>query len=303
MIPDYQTLMLPVLRRAEKGEIRISDLVDQLGEDFDLTPEEKSRTLASSGQKILYNRSQWAKTYLKQAGLLEPTTRAYFRITERGRSVLKNSPDRIDNAFLDQFEEFRQFRERGRKADGAIALTPQPNPDLAASPEDVLTAAYQQITDDFIAELIDRLLAGTPAFFEKAIVELLLAMGYGGSSSEAGRAIGKSGDNGIDGVIDQDPLGVDQIYLQAKRYGSDNIVGASAIRDFFGALSLKKAQKGIFVTTSGFSPSARSTAEQLGGRIVLIDGQQLGRLMVRYNVGCRDKYALNVKDFDEDFFE
>jgi len=297
--------MLPVLKHAANGEIRISELVPQLAEDFQLTQEERDQTLPSSGQSVLYNRAQWAKTYLKQAGLLQPTKRAHFQISERGLQILKAPPARIDIAFLEQFEEFRAFRDRSKKADdaGRPAVIEVAEVSLDSSPEDVLTSAHQQIEEAFIAELIDRLLVGTPAFFEKAIVELLLAMGYGGSSNDAGRAIGQSGDNGVDGVIDQDPLGVDQIYLQAKRYAADNIVGASAIRDFFGALSLKKAQKGIFVTTSSFSKSARETAAQLGGRIVLIDGKQLGRLMVRYNVGCRDKYTLHVKDFDEDFFD
>ena len=305
MIPDFQTLMLPVLKHAATDEIRISELVAQLADDFNLTPEERDQTLPSSGQSVLYNRSQWAKTYLKQAGLLEPTKRAHFRISERGLDVLKNPPARINIGYLEQFPEFRAFRDRSKKTEDADSTTVVETVEAAvdASPEDVLTAAHQQIEEAFIAELIDRLLEGTPTFFEKAIVGLLLAMGYGGSSKDAGRAIGQSGDNGVDGVIDQDPLGVDQIYIQAKRYGPDNIVGASSIRDFFGALSLKKAQKGIFVTTSSFSKSAKETAAQLGGRIVLIDGKQLGRLMVRYNVGCRDKYTLHVKDFDEDFFD
>lgn len=301
MIPDYQTLMLPVLRLAAEGEVRISEVIGQLADELELSPDEREMTLPSSGQTYLYNRAQWAKTYLKQAGLLEMTRRAHFRITDRGRAVLQNPPAKIDNAFLDQFAEFRQFRERSQKSDGVPVV--QPEPDSVASPEDVLTAAYKQITDAFIAELIDRLVTGTPAFFEKAIVELLLAMGYGGSSQEAGRAIGKSGDDGVDGVIDQDVLGVDQIFIQAKRYKTDNIVGPAAIREFYGALSMRKAQKGIFVTTSGFTKAAQDTASQIGGRIVLIDGEQLGRLMVRYNVGCRDKYALHVKDFDEDFFD
>ena len=172
-----------------------------------------------------------------------------------------------------------------------------------ATPEELLREAYVSISSSIAIELVERLRSGTPSFFERAIVSLLLAMGYGGSSEDAGRAIGQSGDDGVDGVIDQDPLGVDQIYIQAKRYAENNVVGAGAIRDFFGSLSLKKAQKGIFVTTSGFSKSALETARQIGARIVLIDGQQLGRLMVRHNVGCRDQEILHIKRVDEDFFE
>ena len=172
-----------------------------------------------------------------------------------------------------------------------------------ATPEETLRAAYERINTSVAIELIERLRSGTPAFFENMIVSLLLAMGYGGSSEDAGRAIGQSGDDGVDGVIDQDPLGVDQIYIQAKRYAENNHVGPAAIRDFYGSLSLKKAQKGIFVTTSGFTKSAADTARQLGSRIVLIDGPQLGRLMVRYNVGCRDQDVIHIKRIDEDFFE
>ena len=174
---------------------------------------------------------------------------------------------------------------------------------LESTPEEILRDAYERINAAVAIDLLDRIRAGTPAFFETMIVNLLLAMGYGGSSEDAGRAIGQSGDDGVDGVIDQDPLGVDQIYIQAKRYGEGNQVGPAAIRDFFGSLSLKKAQKGIFVTTSGFSKSATETAKQIGARIVLIDAQQLGRLMVKHNVGCRDQDILHIKRIDEDFFE
>lgn len=305
MIPDFQTLMLPVLQHAASNEIRISELVPQLADDFQLSQDERGQTLPSSGQSVLYNRAQWAKTYLKQAGLLEPTKRAHFRISERGLEVLRKPPERIDIAFLEQFPEFRAFRDRSKKSHVIDTPLVEQQAEAAsdASPEDVLTAAHQQIQEAFITELIDRLLGGTPAFFEKAIVELLLAMGYGGSATGSGRTLGQSGDNGVDGVIDQDPLGVDQLYIQAKRYNPDNLVSSGAIRDFYGALSLKKAKKGIFVTTSGFTKSALDTAAQLDGRIVLIDGERLGRLMVRYNVGCRDKYTLHIKDFDEDFFD
>jgi Restriction endonuclease len=306
VIPDYQTLMLPVLRLASAGETSIGATTEHVSDLFQLTPEERDELLPSGKLTTIRSRVHWAKAYLKQAGLVEATKRGHFRATSRGKEVLQNPPPQIDNAFLEQFSEFRDFRDRSKKSNeeaNAPTFIAQPEPDNPASPEDILTSVYQQITDAFIAELIERLLAGTPAFFEKAIVELLLAMGYGGSASGSGRTLGRSGDNGVDGVIDQDPLGVDQLYIQAKRYGPDNMVSAGDIRDFYGALSLKKAKKGIFVTTSGFTKSALDTAAQLDGRIVLINGQRLGQLMVRYNVGCRDKYTLNVKDFDEDFFD
>jgi restriction system protein len=237
--------MLPILKHAACGEIRISELVPKLADEFELTEEERAEVLPSSGQTVLYNRANWAKTYLKQAGLLQPTKRGHFKITERGLDVLNAPPTRIDIAFLDQFPDFQAFRSRRRKVDdkgtSQIAAPVEGSPD--ASPEDVLIAAHQQIEQTFIGDLIDRLISGTPAFFEKAIVQLLLAMGYGGSGAGAGRTLGKSGDNGVDGVIDQDPLGVDQLYIQAKCYARDNTVSAGAIRDFYGALSLKKAKK------------------------------------------------------------
>ena len=302
MIPDYQTLMEPVLRASANGEVRIGDVVEALSNQFTLTTDERAELLPSGKQTVIANRVHWAKTYLKQAGLVEPTKRGCFQITERGRSVLSAPNAKIDNKLLKTFDEFRDFQSRGGSGDKETEAE-KPEIDDRATPEEVMRAAYDSITASVASELIERLRSGTPAFFERTIVNLLLAMGYGGSSADAGRAIGQSGDDGVDGVIDQDPLGVDQIYVQAKRYADGNLVGSGAIREFFGSLSLKKAQKGIFVTTSGFSRNAVETARQIGARIVLIDAQQLGRLMVRHNVGCRDQEVLHVKRIDEDFFE
>ena len=304
MIPDYQTLMGPVLRLAAEQELKISDTLVRLADEFGLSPDERAELLPSSGQTVLYNRAQWAKTYLKQAGLVEPTRRGYVQITERGKAVLANQETKIDNRLLKTFPEFQTFQARGKNSLSAEKDGPPKVIDeTSATPEELLRDAYVKIAETVATDLLDRLRSGSPAFFERAIVALLLAMGYGGSSEDAGRAIGQSGDDGVDGVIDQDPLGVDQIYIQAKRYAEGNMVGPAAIRDFFGSLSLKKAQKGIFVTTSGFTKSATETARQIGARIVLIDSQQLGRLMVRHNVGCRDQAVLHIKRIDEDFFE
>lgn len=302
MIPDYQTLMTPVLKASANGEVKIGDVVDLLADEFSLTADDRSELLPSGRQTTFANRIHWAKTYLKQAGLVEPTKRGHFTITDRGKSVLADNSVQIDNRFLMQFPEFLDFRSRG-KDDGVYNVEPEDVVAGKATPEELLREAYARINSTIADELIDRLRNGTPAFFEQAIVSLLLAMGYGGSSVDAGRAIGQSGDDGVDGVIDQDPLGVDQIYVQAKRYADGNSVGAGAIREFFGSLSLKKAQKGIFVTTSSFSKSAIETARQIGARIVLIDAKQLGNLMLRHNVGCRDQEVLHIKRIDEDFFE
>jgi restriction system protein len=233
---------------------------------------------------------------------VKATKRAHFVITDRGKAALADAKAHIDKDYLEQFEEFQAFQSRTKEADGATA-TAAAEVDGAATPDEILRVAHSKINAALSTELLDRVREVSPAFFENLIVELLLAMGYGGTSEEAGRALGKSGDDGVDGVIDQDPLGVDQIYVQAKCYAEGTCIGASAIRDFFGALSLKKAQKGIFVTTSSFSPSAIQTARDLSWRIVLIDGVHLARLLIRYNIGCRDEEVLHLKKIDEDFFE
>lgn len=309
MIPDYQSLMRPVLACAAAGETRIGDAVEQLAEKLGLTPDERAQLLPSGKQTMFANRVHWAKTYLVKAGLAEGTRRGYFRITPRGQAALADAKATINNAFLDQFKEFQDFKAKVNAADGVTATTPaQVSAPYSTqvgteTPDEALRKAHAAITGALAADLLDRVRQATPAFFEKLIVELLLAMGYGGTSEEAGRALGQSGDDGVDGVIDQDPLGVDQIFVQAKRYAEGNNISAGAIRDFYGALSLKRAHKGIFVTTSAFSQPAVDTARGLGSRIVLLDGVQLSRLMIRYNVGCRDEDVLHLKKVDEDFFE
>jgi len=305
MIPDYQALMRPVLACAAAGETRIGDAVEQIAEELGLSAEDRAQMLRSGKQTMFANRVHWAKTYLVKAGLTEATRRGYFRITARGEAALADSSAIINNAYLDQFKEFQDFKTRVNLSDGGSAAPPAQAPSQLGdeTPDEALRRAHGAITGALAADLLDRVRKAEPSFFEKLIVELLIAMGYGGTSEEAGRALGQSGDGGVDGVIDQDPLGVDQIFVQAKRYAEGNNIGAGAIRDFFGALSLKKAQKGIFVTTSAFSQPAIDTARGVGSRIVLIDGQQLARLMIRYNVGCRDEDVLHIKRLDEDFFE
>lgn len=309
MIPDYQSLMRPVLACAASGETKIGDVVEQLAQKLGLTSDERAQLLPSGKQSMFANRVHWAKTYLVKAGLAEGTRRGYFRITARGRAALADPAATINNAYLDQFKAFQDFKTKvndtDRTAASALARMSAQTPVAlsAQTPDEALRQAHAAITGALAADLLDRVRQAVPSFFEKLIVELLLAMGYGGTSEEAGRALGQSGDDGVDGVIDQDPLGVDQIFVQAKRYAEGNNIGAGAIRDFYGALSLKKAHKGIFVTTSAFSQPATDTARGLGSRIVLIDGLQLARLMIRYNVGCRDEDVLHLKKVDEDFFE
>ena len=304
MIPDYQALMLPVLKSCADGVVVTSDVIEQLAVEFDLSVEDKDKLLQSGKQTVFSNRLNWAKSYLKQAGLLRYPARSHFIVTDEGQKVLKDSPTRIDNGFLRQYPSFIEFQNRRGTANGNRAVADQGDvSDQSDTPDEILRAAHKTINDALASDLLERVRQGTSDFFEDLIVELLIAMGYGGTSEGAGRAIGQSGDGGVDGVIDQDPLGVDQIYVQAKRYKEGNNIGSGSIRDFFGALNLKKAQKGIFFTSSAFSPAATQTAKDLGIRIVLIDGLRLTKLMIQYNIGCRDEELLHLKKVDEDFFE
>ena len=302
-IPDYQTLMLPVLRAAANGEARIGDVVRQLSDEFGLTAEERDEILPSGKQTTISNRVHWAKTYLTKAGLLQSTRRAHFTITERGRQVLAKQPGRIDNNYLSQFEEFIEFRRRSlgnRDREEAVETTATLPTDQ--TPDEIMRIAHRDIEKALRQELLERILTNSPDFFEHLVVDLLVAMGYGGSVDNAGRRLGRTGDGGVDGVIDQDALGLDRVYVQAKRYQLGNDVGAGPIRDFFGSLDRFKAAKGLFVTTSDFSNDAEDTAEQLSKRIVLINGDLLAGLMIRFGVGVRTEETLYLKKIDEDFF-
>lgn len=303
-IPDYQSLMLPVLVASAKGEVRIGSVVEELADQLKLSPEERSELLPSGKQTVFSNRVHWAKSYLSKAHLVEITRRGYFTITPRGQTVLASQPSHIDNKILSRFEEFRQFRERSGATVEADSETIIPASDAQKqTPDETMRMAHRQIDSALGQDLLDRIREAPPDFFERLIVNLLLSMGYGGPADHAGRTLGRSGDDGVDGVIDQDSLGLDRVYVQAKRYGAANSIGAGAIRDFFGSLDRHKATKGLFVTTSKFSSSAKETAELLSKRIVLIDGEQLAKLMIRHNVGCRVEETLHIKKIDEEFFE
>ncbi|MEA3482341.1 MAG: restriction endonuclease [Pseudomonadota bacterium] len=304
MIPNYQAFMRPFLEVAKAAngkEVKLRDVINQIADSFQLTEEERQERLPSGKQAVLDNRIGWARTYLTKAGLLEVTRRAHFVITERGQNAISNPNTVIDNQYLKQFDEFIAFKDQkngqpelGESSQRVVEET---------TPDEVLRAAYKQINDALASEILLRTRKTIPAFFEQLLIELLLAMGYGGTGEGMAHTLGRSGDNGVDGVINQDPLGVDQVYIQAKRYAEGNNVGSSEIRDFFGALNLKKAQKGIFITTSDFTSSASQTAKDLGMRIVLINGKELAKLMLRYNIGSRDEQVLYIKRIDEEFFE
>lgn len=314
-IPDYQTLMLPILKVAGDGqEHRIADAVRELADEFKLTDAEREHLLPSGRQPTFNNRVHWAKTYLSQAGLLTNTRRAHFKITDRGRSVLQKAPPALNIEFLMQFEEFRNFRERDKSlspqspsgTESAATSTPDAFPQAypgAETPDELVRATVKSIERALAKQLVDRILAAPPAFFESLIVELLVAMGYGGSREGAGRALGKSGDGGVDGVIDQDALGLDRVYVQAKRYKFDIPVEVKDVRAFSGSLGEFKASKGVFVTTSYFTKPAYEFAERHPHRLVLLNGDDLAALMIRHNIGVRTEDTLHLKKIDEDFFE
>lgn len=307
-IPDYQTLMLPVLLAALE-DTHVSRVVDKLAHSFELSDEERARLLSSGKQTVFANRVHWAKTYLGKAGLTRSTGRGRFQATDVGREIAGNPPERLDTRYLERFPEFHTFRARqpifGR-IPGEIATAPVADfnaEQLRLSPDETIRAARLEIEASLADELLATVLSKPPAFFEGLVVRLLVAMGYGGTLEDAGRALGQSGDGGVDGVIDEDALGLDRVYVQAKRYSPGNSIGPGAIRDFFGALDTFKASKGLFVTTSEFSREARKTAENLSKRIVLIDGPRLAGLMMRFDVGCRVVEIVPIKKLDEEFFE
>ena len=299
-IPDYQTLMLPLLRIAGDGkEHRISEVVSQLARDYKLTETEIEELLPSGKQTIFGNRVHWAKTYLSQSKLVNNTRWGRFTITDRGRSVLAETPARIDRRFLSRFAEFNTFVGNQKNATIPIAAeqneTEKTSENAAKTPDELLRSTIGEMEAALANELLSRILAATPAFFEQLIVDLLLAMGYGGSREGAGRAIGKSGDGGLDGVIDEDQLGLDRIYIQAKRYNPENPVSEPDIRGFSGSLGANKATKGVFVTTAYFTKPALDFAERTPHKIVLIDGKNLTRLMIRHNVGVRTAETLHIR--------
>lgn len=299
-IPDFQSLMLPVLQEAAQGEVRIGATIERLADRYQLSPEQRAELLPSKRQTTFANRVHWAKSYLGKAGLVELTKRGHFRITGDGLAVLEQPPQKIDIAFLRRFPAFEAFRSSSEADAGA----PVGEEDAGGlTPDERMLQARDQIEAALAQEILAKLVAGPPEFFERVVVKLLTGMGYGGSVSDAGRALGQSGDGGVDGVIDEDALGLERIYVQAKRYKDGNTVGSGAIRDFFGALDQFKANKGLFVTTSGFSGSAIKTAEGLSKRIVLIDGSMMAKLMIRYDVGCRVEEQLAIKSLDEEFFD
>ncbi len=299
-IPKFQSIILPLLKFASDGkEHSIREAIDHLADVFGLSAKERNELLPS-GQRARFDmRVGWARAYLKQSDLLEPTRRGYFCITQRGKDVLKQNPAEINVKFLEPFSEFIEFRSRSRKD-----KTPQSVADICEfetqSPNEAIEEAYQKVRNNLAQELLAQIMRCSPAFFERIVVQLLVRMGYGGSLKDAGKAIGRSGDDGIDGIIREDRLGLEIIYIQAKRWNAP--VGRPEVQKFVGALQGQRARKGILITTATFTNDAREYASRIDNKVVLIDGTELAQFMIDYDLGVSKVASYEVKRIDSDFF-
>jgi len=297
-IPDYQTIMLPLLRFLGDGKERsLGEAMEHLVKHFNLTEEEKSESVPSGQQTIIYNRTTWSRMYLKKAGLVEDPRKGLMKISQKGLEVLKKNPERIDVKFLEQFPEFLEFRNIKRDN----KQVEEKEEYIKETPQELLEIGYKKIRQELSQELLKTVKTSSPEFFEKLVVDLLLKMGYGGSLKDAGKAIGKTGDEGIDGIIKEDKLGLDTIYIQAKRW--DGTVGRPEIHKFVGALTGQGAAKGIFITTSNFSKEALDYANHnKNPKIVLMDGEQLAQLMIDNGIGVSKVVSYEIKKVDSDYF-
>ncbi|PAE12675.1 restriction endonuclease [Niallia circulans] len=300
-VPGYQEFMYPFLKQLEdKQEYRLQDLYIILTRHFNLSDEDIAEMLPSGKQTLLVNRVGWARTYLNKAGLITVVRRAVFQITEEGLRVLKDpNVTKIDRNFLTQYDSFNEFINKASKE--------KPNSGNGETedktPLELMGENFNILKNEIQDLLLEKILSCSPSFFEKLIVELIVSMGYGGSVKDAGKAIGKSGDEGIDGIIKEDVLGLEMIYLQAKRWKKDSTISRPDIQTFVGSLVGKQASKGIFITTAKFSQGAIEYAGSIDKRVILIDGQQLTDLMFKYNVGVSDEEVFVTKKIDLDFFE
>jgi len=309
-IPDYQTLLLPVLRLSAEGQHRVIEVIDRIADEFALSAAEREQMLPSGKQRVLHNRIHWAKFYLTKAGLIDVPSRGNFVATEAGRQLLAKKPGRIDVAMLEvaspAFQEFlsgqRHVNQNGGAVERASVAAAVVNATSAITPEEQIESAYRTLHSALASDLVERVMRNSPTFFERLIIELLVKMGYGGSHTDAAKQLGRSGDGGVDGVINEDRLGLDRVYIQAKCYSADRSVGRPDVQGFLGSLVGQGASKGVFVTTSTFSGHAREFVRHLPQRIVLIDGTTLAELMIEHGVGVRLSRPIELKKLDEDFF-
>jgi restriction system protein len=296
-IPDYQAIMLPLLKFAgDKQEHSLREATNVLADYFKLTEKEKNELLPSGGEGRFYNRVSWARTYLKKADLVNYPRRGFFSITLRGIKLLSEHPENINAKFLEKYEEFIQFIEIKNKKNSDKSSEKE----ILETPEEILESAHQKLQENLSLEILESIKKCSPYFFESLVVDLLVSMGYGGSRKEAGQAVGKSGDEGIDGIINEDRLGLDVIYIQAKRW--DNVVGRPEIQKFAGALQGQRAKKGIFITTSDFSQGVIDYVARIDSKIILINGNRLTELMIEHNVGVTPIAKYEVKRIDSDYF-
>lgn len=304
-VPAYEEIMSPVLQIcSDSAEHRFSDIVEKAAAHFKLTEAERAELLPGGTQTRFRNRVGWARSYLVQAALLKAVKRGVVQITARGMEAVHAGAS-VRNEYLARFAEFQEFRARGAQAQGptGTAGVIPTLPPASITPEEQLIRAYEELRANLVSEIHDLLLAATPDFFERVVVDVLQAMGYGGSREDAAIQLGKSGDGGVDGAIKEDKLGLDTIYVQAKKWAVDRTVGHPEIRDFIGALQLNSAHKGVFFTTSAFSAPAKDAASRAQSRVVLIDGRQLSDLMVEHGVGVSTSRTLPIKKVDSDYFE
>lgn len=298
-VPDYQSLMAPALHALADGQEHLHpELRMVVADRVALLPDDLAATIPS-GAPLFASRLQWAITYMYQGGLVRRPRRGVVQITDRGQKVLTKHPDRVDLSVLLQFEEFREFRSRNRQTDHTA---PTAMDHGAATPRETIAAAVKEANSAVATEVLDRVRERGPEFLEHLVLEVLTAMGYGGARGSAEHT-GRTGDRGLDGVIRQDPLGLDQIYVQAKRYAAERSVGRPEIQEFVGALHGAQADRGIFITTGRFTAEATDYAERVAARLVLIDGRRLAEMMVNLNIGVQDRETYVIKRIDEDFFE
>ncbi|MBA3428821.1 MAG: restriction endonuclease [Actinobacteria bacterium] len=303
-VPDYQTLMRPVLALMEDGaEWKAVSIRDVIIREFQLTPEEIDERLPSGRDTTLRNRVGWALTYLYRAGLTERPRRSIYVLTDRGREVLRSNPNRVDNDVLNSFEEFREFRSRDTPTEPRPTVALQSAAGVgsdSATPEERAASAYRELRTALASEVLDRVREQSPEFFEQVVLDVLQAIGYGGPREDAAERLGQSGDGGVDGVIREDKLGLDLIYVQAKRWA--NTVGRPELQQFVGALNGQRASKGVFITTSTFSREAIGFADNVNPRVILVDGKELAELMLDHDVGVTIATRYDIKRIDLDYF-
>jgi len=299
-IPDYQAMMLPVMKFVIDGsEHTTKEVREKTAEMLQLSADELAERLPSGVQTTFENRVGWAMTYLKKSGLLTSPKRGIIQITERGRDVLRENPKIIDNSVLEQFKEYRDFKSLRHDKTVTRDGNGKAQPEL--TPEEILENSYQDLRNQLANEILERVMQCPPEFFENLVVDLLVGMGYGGSRSDAGQAVGRSGDDGIDGIIKEDRLGLDVVNIQAKRW--QNTVGRPEIQAFVGSLAGNRAKKGVFITTSKFSNDAKDYVRRIEQKVVLIDGEQLAQLMIDYDIGVSKEAQYVIKKIDFDYFE